>query len=108
MSHDVVGKTAMSSQVGGNHYKDMKIQWAEFVHANNIPSIEGAVIKYMCRWRKKNGVEDLLKAKHYIEMLIELEMKNRQKFTYGGRRPGAGRPKGKKNSQKTTTITPQS
>jgi hypothetical protein len=53
----------------------MKIQWVEFVHANNIPVIEAMAMKYLCRWREKNGIEDLEKAKHYIELLIELETK---------------------------------
>lgn len=60
-------------QVGGGHYKDMKIQPVEFIHANNIPYLEGNVIKYVSRWRTKNGIADLEKAKHYIDLLIELE-----------------------------------
>lgn len=65
-----------NEQVGGTHYADYAIQPLEFCVLNNIPFLEGNVIKYICRWRKKNGVEDLQKAKHYIEMLIELEEKN--------------------------------
>lgn len=72
-------KTALERQVGGNHYKDDKIQWVEFVYANKIPAIEGMAIKYLLRWRKKNGIEDLQKAIHYIEMLIELEQKYAKK-----------------------------
>ena len=64
---------SLNKQVAGNHYKDMKIQPIEFIHANDIPYMEGNAIKYLCRWRKKNGIADLQKAKHYIEMLIELE-----------------------------------
>ena len=60
-------------QVDGNHYKHMKIQPVEFIHANGIPYLEGNVIKYISRWRNKNGMADLEKAKHYIELLIELE-----------------------------------
>jgi hypothetical protein len=63
-------------QVDGNHYKQMKIQPVEFIHANGIPYLEGNVIKYVSRWRNKNGVADLEKAKHYIELLIELEGRN--------------------------------
>lgn len=66
---------ALETQVGGGHYKDMAIQPVEFVHANSLPYIEGSVIKYVCRWRKKNGIEDLKKALHFIELLIELETK---------------------------------
>ena len=64
---------ALDVQVGGGHYKDMAIQPVEYIHANNIPFIEGCVIKYVSRWRQKNGVEDLAKAKHFLELLIDLE-----------------------------------
>jgi hypothetical protein len=63
-------------QVDGDHYKQMKIQPVEYIHANGIPYLEGNVIKYVSRWRNKNGVADLEKAKHYIELLIELEGRN--------------------------------
>ena len=66
--------SALDTQVGGGHYKDMKIQPVEFNHANGIPYIEGCVIKYIVRWREKNGVQDLEKAKHYIDLLISLEV----------------------------------
>ena len=52
-----------------DHY-DYKIQPVDFILANDIPFCEGNVIKYICRWKLKNGREDLVKAKHYIEMLI--------------------------------------
>jgi hypothetical protein len=67
--------SALNVQEGGNHYKDLKIQPVEFIHANNIPFLEGNVIKYIARWRNKNGIADLKKAKHYIDLLIELESK---------------------------------
>ncbi len=67
--------SALSVQVAGNHYKDMKIQPVEFIHMNNIPYLEGNVIKYVTRWRSKGGLADLEKAKHYIDLLIELEGK---------------------------------
>ena len=63
----------LQTQVGGSHYKDLKIQPIEFIHVNNIPFCEANAIKYLCRWRNKNGIEDLKKAKHYIDLLIELE-----------------------------------
>jgi hypothetical protein len=47
----------------------------EYIHANGIGYFEGNVIKYVSRWRAKNGIKDLEKAKHYIELLIELEGK---------------------------------
>ena len=67
---------ALDVQVDGSHYKDQAIQPVEYIHANNIGYMEGNVIKYVSRWRKKNGIADLEKAKHYIELLIELETKN--------------------------------
>lgn len=65
--------TPLDKQVGGDHYKDLTIQPVEYIHANNISFIEGSVIKYVTRWRNKNGIADLEKAKHFIELLILLE-----------------------------------
>tara|TARA_R100000306_G_C4366967_1_gene138135 strand:+ start:849 stop:1148 length:300 start_codon:yes stop_codon:yes gene_type:complete len=56
-----------------NHYKKFEIEPFEFIHKNNLGFAEGNVIKYICRWREKNGVQDLEKAKQYIEMLIKGE-----------------------------------
>lgn len=67
--------SALEKQVSGSHYKDFPIQPVEFIHKNNIPYIEGNVIKYVARWRDKGGLADLEKAKHYIDLLIELESK---------------------------------
>ena len=64
---------ALDEQVGGSHYKNMKIQPVEFIHANGIPYLEGNVIKYVTRHRQKNGLEDLKKAIHYLKLLIQLE-----------------------------------
>lgn len=64
---------AKEIQVGGNHYKDLKIQPIEYIHANGLDYFEGNVIKYITRHRRKNGKQDLEKAKHYIDLLIELE-----------------------------------
>jgi hypothetical protein len=64
---------ALDKQEGGNHYKEFRIQPARFIHANGIGYMEGNVIKYVCRHRSKNGREDLEKAIHYLEMLIDLE-----------------------------------
>ena len=65
--------SALDVQTGGDHYKDMKIQPVEFIHANGLPFIEGAIIKYVCRHKAKNGRQDLEKARHFIDMLLELE-----------------------------------
>ena len=69
--------SALSKQVGGAHYKDFAIQPAEFIFRNGLGFMEGNVVKYICRWRTKNGVVDLEKAKHYIELLIELESREK-------------------------------
>lgn len=66
---------ATAQQVGGTHYKDLAIQPVEYIHANKIGYFEGNVIKYVTRWKDKNGIADLEKAKHYIDLLIELELK---------------------------------
>lgn len=66
--------SAMDQQYGGNHYKTMMIQPLEYALANNLGICEHAVVKYISRWREKGGVEDLRKAKHYIEILIEREI----------------------------------
>ena len=58
-------------QVGGDHYKSMVIQPSEFINKNDLPFAEGNAIKYLCRHKQKNQKEDLLKAKHYIDMAIE-------------------------------------
>ena len=58
-------------QVGGSHYKNYKIQPVEFIIKNNIGFVEGNIIKYILRFKEKGGVQDLLKAKHYIELLID-------------------------------------
>ena len=66
---------ATDVQVGGSHYNQYAIQPTEFIHKNDIPFIEGNIIKYVIRHRLKNGIEDLKKAKHYIDLLIEFEYK---------------------------------
>jgi len=58
-------------QVGGNHYQGFVIQPAEFINKNKLLFAEGNAIKYIVRASKKGGREDLLKAKHYIDMIIE-------------------------------------
>lgn len=66
---------ALNTQVAGDHYKKLKIQPVQYIYANNIPYLEGNVIKYITRWRDKGGIADLEKAKHYIDLLIELEFR---------------------------------
>ena len=68
--------SAKDRQVGGSHYTDRKIQAIEYILTNNLDFCEGNVIKYLARWKNKGGVEDLRKAIHYIEMLIDHEENN--------------------------------
>jgi hypothetical protein len=67
--------SAYDKQIGGSHYKKMKIQPSQFVIENELLFPEGNVIKYICRHRYKNGKEDLEKAIHFIEMIIERDYK---------------------------------
>ena len=67
--------TAKTIQIGGNHYKDLAIQPVEYIHKNNLGYVEGSVIKYVTRWKNKNGIQDLQKAKHFLELLIDMEQK---------------------------------
>lgn len=78
---DHTSMSALDKQPGGTHYKDNPIQPIEYIHANQIGYCEGNVIKYVTRWRKKNGIQDLEKAKHYIELLIELETQKQKIIT---------------------------
>lgn len=64
--------SALNTQEGGSHYKDMLIQPVEFIVKNDIDFLEANVIKYVCRHRSKNGLEDLKKAEHYIQLAKEL------------------------------------
>ena len=73
-----ISHSALDKQVEGDHYKSLPIQPVQYIHANNLPYMEGNIIKYVTRWRTKNGMADLLKAKHYIELLMELESKKRE------------------------------
>ena len=66
-------RAALDTQVGGNHYKNMVIQPIEFTHKNNLNFCQGNIIKYITRYKHKNGIEDLKKVKHYVDLLIELE-----------------------------------
>ena len=65
--------SALDIQVAGSHYKDKAIQPVEYIHANGMGFLEGCIIKRITRWRDKNGIEDLEKIKHEVDLLIELE-----------------------------------
>jgi hypothetical protein len=64
--------SAFDTQVAGTHYQ-MPIQPVEFIHKNGLGFIVGNVVKYVVRYKQKNGIEDLKKARHYLDMLIEME-----------------------------------
>ena len=63
-------------QIGGSHYKDMKIQPSKFVIENKLLFPEGNVIKYICRHQYKGGKQDLEKAIHFIEMIVERDYRD--------------------------------
>jgi hypothetical protein len=64
--------TANDQQVGGSHYRKLAIQHWDYVVANGIPYLEARAIAYLTRWRDKGGLEDLLKAQHFVQKLIEV------------------------------------
>ena len=67
---------AFFKQIGGQHYKKYKIQPSLFINQNKILFAEGNAIKYICRHSLKGKKEDILKAIHYLEMIIERDYKN--------------------------------
>ena len=70
--------SAFDKQVGGDHYKQFKIQPIEFCEINGLGACQSNIIKYVCRYKFKNGKIDLEKAKHCIDLLIELEYSNNE------------------------------
>lgn len=68
---------ALTSQVGGSHYKKYKIQPVEYAMANELNYCQANAVKYVTRYKDKGGIEDLKKAIHNIEILIELEINGR-------------------------------
>jgi hypothetical protein len=65
--------SSLETQEGGSHYKDMKIQPLEFIHANNLDYMQGNVVKYITRHKAKNGAQDVRKALHYCQLILELQ-----------------------------------
>ena len=65
-------------QIGGNHYRKYKIQPSRFVTENKLLYPEGCVIKYVIRHQDKGGKQDLLKAKHFIDMIIERDYEEKK------------------------------
>lgn len=71
--HDSPNAPALKTQIGGSHYKDMKIQPMTYSMVNGLDACQHTIIKYVSRFRQKNGIEDLEKAKHCLDLLIEFE-----------------------------------
>ncbi len=65
--------SALNTQVGGGHYKDFKIQPISFIMENELDFIQANIVKYICRHKDKNGVEDLKKVIHYAQLAMELQ-----------------------------------
>ena len=74
-SYQYLEGSKLKEQVGGDHYSKLAIQPVTYINANGLSYLQGNVIKYVTRYKDKNGLQDLEKAKHYIDMLIELEDK---------------------------------
>lgn len=64
--------SANDRQTGGSHYLKAIQPW-DYIAANKLDFFEGNIVKYVTRWRQKGGVEDLRKARHYLDKLIEME-----------------------------------
>lgn len=64
---------SLRKQEGGNHYRKYDIQPIEYIIANDIGFLAGNVIKYATRYRDKNGAEDIRKAIHYLNLILEFE-----------------------------------
>ena len=69
----MTNKLSRGTQVGGTHYTRLKIQPTYYALANNLGPCEANVVKYVSRWRSKNGIEDLRKARDYLDILIDWE-----------------------------------
>lgn len=65
--------SALDTQAGGNHYKNLAIQPVEYIQANGLDYLQGNVVKYITRHKTKNGAEDIKKAIHYCQLILELE-----------------------------------
>jgi hypothetical protein len=70
---------AYKKQVGGNHYQSMVMQPSEFINKNKLPFAEGSAIKYICRHAAKGKEQDIHKAIHYLEMILDRDYQENQK-----------------------------
>jgi hypothetical protein len=76
---------ANEHQIGGDHYARNTIQPWDYIIANQLGYLEGNIIKYTTRWRRKGGVDDLRKVIHYAEKLIEVEEIKKLKEEHDGK-----------------------
>lgn len=75
-----ISQSAFATQVGGSHYKGMKIQPMEYALTNNLGYCEATALKYISRWKLKGGIADLDKAIHFIQLLKEYATKHPEEF----------------------------
>ena len=68
-----IPRIANANQVGGDHYRNKAIQPWDYITSNNLGYLEGCVIKYVSRYKEKGGIQDLQKAAHYLQKLMEVE-----------------------------------
>jgi hypothetical protein len=68
--------SALEKQPGGDHYRTMAIQPIEYILKNELGYMEANVVKYVSRHKSKNGAEDIKKAIHYLEMILEFQYGN--------------------------------
>lgn len=73
---------ATDTQIGGSHYKDMPYQPVKLIDKLELDYFSGNVLKYLCRYRKKDGIKDLEKARHYCELAKELNVINFSPSTF--------------------------
>lgn len=71
---------ALDRQVGGDHYRHFLIQPVDFITLNRLSFLEGCIVKRVCRYKSKGGLEDLRKIQHEVELLID--------FYYGEKKNG--------------------
>jgi len=71
--------SVLKKQIGGSHYKGLPIQPAKFINKNKLLFAEGNAIKYICRHGSKGGLEDIKKAIHYLEMIIDRDYSKKKK-----------------------------
>ena len=74
--------SAYKKQIGGSHYRNMVVQPSEFINKNKLPFAEGSAIKYICRHAAKGKQEDIQKAIHYLEMILERDYSKKEEESW--------------------------